>query len=113
MKKVVSENYLEKKPKRAASLMWSEDEEGIVTLEIENKGLMNRVAQKLLKKPKISYIHLDKFGSFIWKTIDGEKSIFEVGAEFKEKFGVDAEPLYERLTKYFQILKSYNFISFE
>lgn len=113
MKKVISENYLEKKPKRASGLLWSEDEEGIVTLEIENKGIMNRIAQRLLKKPKMSYIHLDKLGSFIWKTIDGEKSIFKLGPEFKEKFGADAEPLYERLAKYFQILKSYNFITFE
>ena len=113
MKKVISENYLEKKPKRAPGLIWNEDEEGIVTLEVENKGIMNRIAQKLLKKPKTTYIHLDKFGSFVWKTIDGEKTIFEIGPEFKEKFGPDAEPLYERLAKYFQILKSYNFITFE
>ncbi len=113
MKKVISENYLEKKPKRASGIIWNEDEESLVTLEIENQGIMNRIAQKLFKKPKISYIHLDKFGSFVWKTIDGEKSIFEIGPEFKEKFGDDAEPLYERLAKYFQILKSYNFITFE
>ena len=110
---IISENFLEKKPKRAAGLTWREDEEGIVTLEIENKGLMNRIAQKLFKKPKISYIHLDKLGSFTWKTIDGEKSIFDLGPEFKEKFGEEVEPLYERLAKYFQILKSYNFITFE
>lgn len=113
MKKKISENYLENKPKRAAGLLWNEDEDGIVTLEIENKGIMNRIAQKMLKKPKITYIHLDKFGSFVWKAIDGEKSIFEIGPEFKEKFGTDAEPLYERLAKYFQILKSYDFITFE
>lgn len=113
MKKVISENYLEKKPKRSSGLLWNENEEGLVTLEIENKGVMNRIAQKLLKKPKTSYIHLDKLGSFIWKTIDGEMSIYEIGPLFKEKFGADAEPLYERLAKYFQILKSYNFITLE
>ena len=30
----------------------------------------------------------------------------------KEKFGDEAEPLYERLAKFFQILESYNFIMF-
>ena len=33
------------------------------------------MAQKLLKKPKISYIHLDERGSFIWLKIDGEKMV--------------------------------------
>ncbi len=112
MKNKVSENFLEKKPERKTGLIWNEDEEGIVTLEIENKGVMNRLAQRFLKKPKISYIHLDEMGSFIWKNINGEKTILEIGPEFKEKFGDRAEPLYERLAKYFQILKSYNFITF-
>lgn len=112
-KKTISENYLEKKPKRLSGLLWHEDENGVVTLEIENKGVMNRIVQKLFKKPKISYIHLDEMGSFIWKAIDGEKNIFEIGPEFKEKFGDKADPLYERLAKYFQILKSYNFITLD
>ena len=30
------------------------------TLEIENKGIVNKICQKLFKKPKISYVHLDK-----------------------------------------------------
>lgn len=110
-KNIISENYLERKPKRSANLMWSENDEGIVTLEIENKGLANKIAQKLLKKPKISYIHLDKLGSFIWSIIDGDKTILDLGTDVEERFGEESHPLYERLVKYFQILDSYNFIS--
>ena len=79
--------------------------------EMENKGIANRIAQKLFKKPKISYVHLDKMGSFVWSLIDGEKSIVELGEAVEEKFGEEAHPLYERLAKYFQILDSYHFIS--
>lgn len=111
-KEISTENYLEKIPKREVTV-FSCDEEGIVTLEIENKGIANRIAQKLLKKPKTSYIHLDKFGSFVWKRIDGEKSILDIGKDVEEEFGEEANPLYERLAKFFQILKSYNFISFK
>lgn len=112
MKNKNTENYLEKKPMRSEKIAWSE-EDGIVTLEIENKGVWNRIFQKLLNKPKISYIHLDEFGSFVWKLIDNEKNIVEIGKSVKEKFGDKAEPLYERLAKYFQILESYHFIYFE
>ena len=50
-------------------------------------------------------------GSFVWPLIDGEKDITEIGKTVKEHFGEKAEPLYERLAKYFQILESYGFIS--
>ena len=113
MKKKKSENYLEKRPVRSADLKWSADEKGIVTLDVENKGLANRIAQKLLKKPKISHIHLDEMGSFVWPLLDGEKNIIELGKLVEEQFGEKANPLYERLAKYFQILDSYQFIEWK
>lgn len=111
-KKTSNENYLERIPVRNPLLEWEADDNGIVTLEIENTGLYNRIAQKLFKKPRVSYIHLDATGSFVWPLIDGEKNIIELGQFVKEEFGDSAEPLYERLAKFFQILESYNFISF-
>ena len=109
----IEQNYLELRPKRKQSIRWSVGEDGAVTLEIDNKGLMNRIAQKLFKKPKISYVHLDEMGSFVWPLIDGETDILRIGELVKEHFGDKAEPLYERLAKYFKILESYHFISFE
>ncbi len=108
-----SENYLEKIPFRNDKISWTVDEKGIVTLEIENKGMFNRLAQKFLKKPKITYIHLDELGSFSWQMTDGEKDILAIGNNVKEKFGEKAEPLYERLAKFFQIVHSYGFIKFK
>ena len=112
-KKTASENYLEKIPLRSSLLRWTQGNDGNITLEIENTGFFNRMAQKLFKRPKVSYIHHDKLGSFVRPLIDGEKDILSIGESVKEKFGQDAEPLYERLAKYFQILESYNFISFK
>ncbi len=112
-KQVISENYLEKVPKRNESIQWKIDENNIVTLEIENTGFFNKVAQKFFKKAKISYVHLDENGSFLWPLLDGEKSILDLGILVKEQFGEKAEPLYERLCKFFQILESYNFIEYK
>ena len=109
MKKKIEENYLEKIPVRA-EIEWDTDSDGNVTLHIENKGVMNRIAQVLFKKPKVSYIHLDEMGSFIWPLIDGEKDILKIGESVKEHFGEKAEPLYERLSKYIQTLEAYKFI---
>lgn len=110
-KNVIPDNYLERIPVRRDSIAWSSDEQGIVTLEIENKGFANRVAQKLLKKPKISYIHLDGMGSYIWPLIDGSSTIMRIAESVDEHFGEESHPLYERLAKFFQILDSYGFIT--
>ena len=112
-KEVISPNYLEKIPVRPAHIAWSTDEEGIVTLDIENTGLFNRIAQKLLRKPKVSHIHLDEMGSFVWPLLDGEKDILALGKDVEGHFGEKANPLYERLAKYFQILDSYGFIEWK
>ena len=108
-----NENYLERIPCRGETIKWSADENGIVTLETENKGLFNRIAQKLLNRPRISYIHLDEHGSFVWPLIDGQKSILDISASVDEHFGEAAHPLYERLAGYFQILESYGFIYYK
>lgn len=104
-----SENYLEKKPCRSSTIVWSEAE-GIVTLEIENKGLMNRIFQVILKKPKVSYIHLDELGSFVWKLMDGNRDILSIGKDVKEHFGEACEPLYERLSTFIKTMESYGFL---
>lgn len=102
-------NYLDMIPVRNPEINWTTDESGIVTLEIENKGVANRIAQKLLKKPKITYIHLDENGSFVWPLIDGRKTVMDIAALVDEHFGEKAKPLYERLVRFFQILESYHF----
>ena len=108
-----NENFLEKTPVLNQNIGWSKNEEGAVTLEIENKGAFNRIAQKLFKKPKISYIHLEEIGSFVWPLIDGKKDIFQIGKEVKQHFGKKAEPLYPRLVQYFETLETYKFIAFK
>lgn len=109
-KNIIPKNYLDKIPTRPDSIEWKQDAEGIVTLEIKNTGWANKIAQVLFKRPKVSYIHLDKMGSFIWSIMDGKMDITAIGKQVDEKFGKDAHPLYERLAKYFQIMDSYHFI---
>ena len=104
-------NYLDNIPVRSEKIKWSTDDSGAVTLEIENKGIFNRIFQTLFKKPKTSYIHLDEMGSYVWPLIDGERDITAIGKLVDEKFGETAHPLYERLAKFFQVLESYGFVS--
>lgn len=109
-KKKLDENFVEKIPNHKEGLGWSIDENNMVTLEMENKGVVNRIAQVIIRKPKISYIHLEEFGSFIWPLIDGKKTIYDIAQEVEEHFGEKAHPLYERISTYFNTLESYGFI---
>ena len=113
MKKHKDENYLEKIPQHKEGLKWSVDDNGNVTLHMENKGAFNKIFQVILKKPKVSYIHLEEMGSFIWPLIDGQTDIIKIGEKVKENFGEKAEPLYPRLVKYFEALQNCKFIYFK
>ncbi len=104
-------NYLEVIPIKNPEINW-EIKDGNITLMLENKGAFNRIAQKLFKKPKISYIHLDEMGSFIWPLIDGETNIIKLGEKVEAHFGDKAQPLYERLSQYIKTLENCGFIKF-
>ncbi len=52
-------------------------------------------------------------GSFIWEYLNGEMTITRLGELVREHFGEKAEPLYERLAKYIQILENCNFVVLE
>ena len=87
-------------------------DDGKVTLFVENKGVMNRIFQKIAHKPKYSQIHLDEMGSFIFQRIDGQRTVGQIAELVKAEFGQEAEPLYDRLVKYMQILRNNGFIRF-
>lgn len=108
---IIPQNYLDKIPARPEGLRWKANSEGMVTLEIDNKGWVNRIAQALFSRPKVSYIHLDELGSFVWPMMDGELSIAELAKLVDAAFGEKAYPLYERLAQYFRILDSYHFVT--
>ena len=110
LRKTAQRNYLELIPTRT-ELAWSTDEAGIVTLHKENTGLFDRAAQKLLRKPRVSHIHLDEMGSFVWPRIDGQRTVGELADLAAARFGPKADPAYPRMAKYIQILASYDFVT--
>lgn len=105
-------NYLDLIPEKDKNLEWYVDEKDLVVLKVENKGFYNRIAQRFFHRPKYMNVHLDTQGSYIWPQIDGKKTVEELAKLQKERFGEEAEPLYERIIKYLQILEGRHFIKF-
>ena len=104
------DNYLDYVYSIKNDLIWTRSESGEVIIDMENKGITNRIAQKFFKRPKVSHITLEGMGSFIFTCIDGTRSVYEIGKLVKEKYGEDAEPLYERLSVYMKRLEELKFI---
>ena len=105
------ENYLDYVPCHNPEIKYEIDGEHKVTIFQENKGMFNFIAQKLFKKPRISQIHLDEMGNFIWPLMDGERNLIEIAELVKAEFGEKAEPLYNRLVQYVRTLETYGFIA--
>lgn len=106
-----SKNYLDFVPTLNPLHTW-EEKEGIITVHMVHQGFHHMIAQKLFRAPRISHITLDAFGSFLWKRIDGVRSVEDLAEELKSGFGEEAEPLYDRLVQYMRILQNNRFVLF-
>ena len=106
-------NYLDFIPIINPQNDWSEDEEGVVTIHMVHRGFYAAIAQKFFHTPRVSLIKLDEYGSFLWKELDGRRTVGQLAQRMKEQFGDKAEPLYDRLVHYMQILHNNKFILFQ
>lgn len=104
-------NFLDFVPKAAECIRVVEEENGLNHLDILHGRWADKLAQKLFKKPSTTHVELEKFGSYIWTCIDGERSIYEISCLVKAKFGDEAEPLYERIVPYFRMLKEKGYVT--
>ena len=104
-----SDNYLDYVPVIDPRNTWSEAD-GKVTIHMVHRGFYASIAQKFFHTPRVSHIDLDAMGSFIFPLIDGQRTVGDIAELVRTEFGKDAEPLYERLAKYMQILRNNGFI---
>ncbi|MEG0080243.1 PqqD family peptide modification chaperone, partial [Enterococcus sp.] len=57
-----------------------------------------RAFRKLkFKIPMYKNVELDKYGSYIFLQVDGERTVEEIGKNLELKYGEESHPLYERL----------------
>ncbi len=93
-------------------LAWEiSDETGCVTLrkpKFKNKYLVKYLLP-YLKRPEFK-INLDEIGSFVWKNIDGVRSIEQIADRMASKFGDEVKPVNDRLGQFIQSLYQNKFI---
>lgn len=103
------ENFLDYIPAISPRHTWSE-KDGQVTIHMEHRGLYPWIAQAFFKRPRVSHIALDGHGSFVYRHIDGKRTVEELAQLVHQEFGAEAEPLYDRLVQYLRILQNNGFI---
>ncbi len=104
MKRNKDINYLDLIPEKSRYTSSYTGEDGKFYVRFRNTGFYNRLAQLLFKRPQYTNIEMEKYGTFIWQYIDGENSVYDIALKVKERFGEEAEPLFDRICRYFAIM---------
>ncbi len=87
-------------------ILLSEGESGIITvMEKQDHKIQNALRSLKFRIPEYRKTELDEYGSFVFKNLDGNITVEQLGLELKEHFGPAVEPLYERLALYLQYLE--------
>ena len=81
----------------------------IVTVMIEWRGFYHRIAQRFFKRPKVSAIKLDDYGSFLWQSINDQKTVHQLSLDLQSQFPKMEKPL-ARLIRFLEILKDHHLI---
>jgi len=105
------ENLFDLVPQR--NIKWEKKEDGLIVLLKEKfqNPLLKKYLLSRLKNPYFR-VKLDKIGSFVWEQCDGKNNIKEIADLLHDKFGEDIEPVYERISLFFQNLENSRFIVF-
>ena len=109
-KKHVSKNYMEYIFTRSNEITWSENDSFCIVLDVENKGFFNRFAQRFFKKPKISHITLDNYGSCVWKLNEKKNTVFDVVNSMKSNFPDEKDKMLNRVIAFLYTLQVNKYI---
>lgn len=109
--KKIAPNYLDQIPVRSTDRPWHEREDGMVEIDMENKGFYHSIAQKFFKKPRFSHISLDGYGSVIWKSIDGTHNVLDLVHIMEKTFPKEKQRMLDRVVTYMATLERSGFIT--
>jgi hypothetical protein len=102
-------NALELVPVKSRRIGWVEDG-GLIKLKIYRNHWYDKIMHRVFKTPLEVTIDLDEIGSHVWRLIDGERTIADIGNKLQEELGEKVEPTYPRLIMFMRYLYNESFI---
>ena len=112
-KRKIAANYLDSIPSHRDGLVWRTKENGMAELDMEHKGFYHSIAQKFFHKPRISHIALDKYGSAVWKSIDGINTVMDIIHIMENTFPDERARMPDRVVTFMATLQRNRFISMQ
>ena len=109
-KKEIPPNYLDTVFIPAKELHWEQRKDGMIVLDMVNKGFFHTIAQKFFHKPKVSHIALDAYGTKLWLALDGQRTVYQVVAAMEQAFPEETERMLDRVVTFLRTLQVNHFI---
>lgn len=110
-KRKIPANYMDQIPVHDDSHPWRLTDDGMAEVDMEHKGFYNRIAQKFFKKPRVSHIALDKYGTVVWQNINGENTIADIVRIMEETFPDETDRMLDRVVTFTVTLRRTGFIT--
>ena len=85
-KKISNQNYMDFIVIKNPEIEYETNDKGQVTVMIEWRGFYHRIAQRFFKRPKVSAIKLDDYGSFLWQSINDQKTVHQLSLDLQSQF---------------------------
>ena len=104
-----NQNYMDFIVVKNPEIEYETNDKGQVTVMIEWRGFYHRIAQRFFKRPKVSAIKLDDYGSFLWQSINDQKTVHQLSLDLQSQFPKMEKPL-ARLIRFLEILKDHHLI---
>jgi hypothetical protein len=108
-KNLKGKNLLDFVPVRICK--WSHQEEKKELIRILKPRFDTKLGKRMGNRMNLKEtynINLDEYGTTVWRLIDGELSVREIGEILITQFGETVEPLYPRLAAFLRILEANN-----
>lgn len=89
---------------------WKVREDGVVVIDVTNRGFFHWIAQKFFHRPRVSHIALDAYGTAVWQELDGERTVYEVISRMEEQFPKENDRMLDRVVTFLHTLQTNHYI---
>ena len=109
-RKKVSKNFMDSIPVHSEAFAWHVREDVMVEIDVENKGFYHSIAQKFFHKPRVSHIALEKYGTVVWNSMNGENTVYDIVKIMEQEFPEEKDRMLDRVVTYMAVLQRNQFI---
>lgn len=103
-------NYMDTIFIPAEELHWEQRKDGMIVLDMVNNGFFHRIAQRFFRKPKVSHIAMDKYGTKLWLALDGKRTVYQVVTVMEQAFPNETDRMLDRTVTFLRTLQIHHFI---